>query len=82
MTARDGKPMKPGRKKGQRDKVPRGPRVDGVTLFVRIPAAHAHMIDELAPEFGSVSGVIREIISDAVKGGWFEPQEEAKHNGD
>ena len=82
MTARDGKPCKRGRKKGQKDKIPRGPRVDGVTLWVRIPAEQAHMIDALKPEFGSVSGVIRAIIGDAIKGGWFEPQEEAKHNGD
>jgi hypothetical protein len=69
------KQRKPGRPRGSRDSTPRGPRVAGVTIWIRIPEEHAALIDALKPEFGSVSGVIRAVIADAVAAGWFKPQE-------
>ena len=57
--------------KGKRG-APRGKRVDGVTLWVRLPAYNAELIDELKPDFGGVSGVVRDIIDKATTAGYFD----------
>ena len=85
----NGKPQRPGRKKGQRDKIPRGPRVARVRVYVALTEGLANLVSSMVdphpvanerdPDFKDTSAVIRTCLRDAYESGWFEPQKEDKH---